>query len=75
MKFYHVSDNVLRIGKASEAYGRGRNALVFVIGGITRVEIAALQLIGKKNDLNFNIICGGTDITNGKKIIQELIVP
>ncbi len=71
MKFYHVTDNVVKCKSGGEAYGRGRNALVFVVGGITRAEIAALQLVGRK--LNFNIICGGTDITNGRKIVSEAV--
>ena len=72
MKFYHINDNVIKCKSAGdEAYGRGRNACVFVVGGITRSEIAALQLVGR--GLNFNIICGGTDITNGRKIVNEAL--
>jgi len=72
MKFYHSSANVVKCKTGVEAYGRGRNAFVFVVGGITRSEIAALQLIGRK--LDFNIICGGTDITNGRKIMNEAML-
>ncbi|CAG7702924.1 unnamed protein product [Allacma fusca] len=69
MKFYQISDNVIKCKSGSgEPYGRGRNVLVFVVGGITRSEIVALQLVSKQH--GFNIISGGTDITTGKKIVN-----
>ncbi len=58
----------VKFKSTGEAYGRGRNCLVFVVGGITRGEIAALQIVGR--NIGFNIICSGTDITNGSKIIN-----
>lgn len=72
MKSFNISDNVVRCTSGIEAYGRGRNVLVFVIGGITRGEIAALQVIAKS--LSFNVISGGTDITNGDKLISSLMM-
>lgn len=70
--YFQLPDKVtsvkVRTAGDRDAYGRGRNCLVFVIGGITRGEIAALQIVGR--NLGFNILCGGSDITNGSKIIQ-----
>ncbi|CAL8123350.1 unnamed protein product [Orchesella dallaii] len=70
LKGYHIPEKLtsVKFKATSEAYGRGRNALVFVVGGITRGEVAALQTIGR--NIGFNIICAGTDITNGTKIIN-----
>ncbi|XP_021956279.1 vacuolar protein sorting-associated protein 33B [Folsomia candida] len=71
MKMYNVTSSTVKCKSGVEAYGRGRNVLVFVIGGISRGEIAALQVVAK--NLSFNIICGGTDITNGTKLVSSLI--
>jgi hypothetical protein len=70
MKSYNVNESSVKCKSASEAFGRGRNVLVFVVGGISRGEIASLQVVAK--NLGFNILCGGTDITNGSKLISSV---
>lgn len=73
MKFYCVTENEVRIKTDTDAYSRGRNVIIFVLGGITRAEIAALQTVGK--NVGFNIICAGTDISNGFKIVNAAVSP
>lgn len=36
MKMYNVTSSTVKCKSGVEAYGRGRNVLVFVIGGISR---------------------------------------
>ena len=71
MKTYNIAENTIKCKSGMEAYGRGRNVLVFVIGGITRAEISSLQVVAK--NLSFNIICGGTEITNGTRLVNSII--
>lgn len=70
LRSYQIPEKLssVKFKSTSEAYGRGRNCLIFVVGGITRGEIAALQVIGR--NIGFNILCAGSDITNGSKIIN-----
>ena len=73
LKFYQISDNVIKCKSGAEAYARGRNVLVFVVGGVTRSEIVSLQIVARQHC--FNIISGGTEITTGKKIVSAAVPP
>lgn len=71
LRSFNISDKLtsVKFRSTSEAFARGRTCLVFVVGGITRGEVAACQVIGR--NLGFNILCGGTDIINGNKIVNS----
>jgi len=71
MKAYNVTDSTVKCKSAGEAFGRGRNVLVFIVGGISRGEIASLQVVAR--NFGFNILSGGTDITNGSKLLSTII--
>ena len=46
------------------------NLIVFVYGGLTFEESRDLTLLG--NQLNVNIICGGTNLVNSKSFLAEM---
>lgn len=61
------------VGKTSEAFVdiSPRNVLVYVVGGITYAEVAALQLIEKRTGCR--ILCCGSSIINGNVLLQSAV--
>lgn len=59
------------VGKNTEAFVdiNPRNVLVYIVGGITYAEIAALQLVEKRTGCR--ILCCGSSVINGNVLMQS----
>ena len=46
--------------------------LVYFVGGITYMEVAALRFLGKRPSFPYNIVCCATEIVNGETLLRSL---
>ncbi len=50
-----------------------QNMLVFMVGGLSFIEIAALRFLSKDASFPYNIIMGTTNIINGNTLLESLV--
>ena len=46
--------------------------LVFVVGGLSFIEVAALRFLSKSADFPFTIVMGSTNMMNGNTLIESV---
>jgi hypothetical protein len=46
--------------------------LLYFVGGVTFMEIAALRFLSKRPSFPYNIVCCTTEIVNGTTLLQSL---
>ena len=46
--------------------------LVFFVGGISFIEIAALRFLSKSSDFPYTIIMGATSLVNGNTLMESI---
>jgi len=59
-------------GRAGEQQERKPVLLVFYVGGITYMEVAALRFLSKRPSFPYAIICCTTEIVNGETLLRSL---
>ena len=45
--------------------------LVYFVGGVTYMEIAALRFLSKRTSFHYSIFCSTTEIVNGGTLLQS----
>lgn len=75
----YMNENLIRFEipprKEEEVPETNRKILVFIIGGVSLSEVAAISNLGKKfwGGKSIDITVGSTSIVTGKRLIQEIV--
>jgi len=59
-------------GRAGEQQEKKPVLLVYYVGGITYMEVAALRFLSKRPSFPYTIICCTTEIVNGETLLRSL---
>lgn len=47
--------------------------LVFFVGGLSFIEVAALRFLSKSPDFPYSIVMGSTNMINGNSLIESIV--
>ncbi len=59
-------------GDVSPAMGDKPVLLVYFVGGVTFMELAALRFLSRRSSFPYDIVCCTTEIVNGETLLKSL---
>eukprot|EP00750_Incisomonas_marina_P010092 INCI16240.3.p1 GENE.INCI16240.3~~INCI16240.3.p1 ORF type:complete len:714 (-),score=145.80 INCI16240.3:2064-4205(-) len=68
----NISQSQYDAGVDEHGIARRKTMLVYIIGGVTYMEIAALRFLSSQLDAEFDIIIASTKLINGKNFIKGI---